>query len=377
MNGRLLATAVGIATVVAMGAVAAPTTKAVGWFKQHTVKKGESVTAIAKQYYGEIWKYVYIKTANRIVDESKVAPGTKLRIPDVIMHTVQSGDSYSKLSLKYFGNKEFFELILWANRKQSMEAMQPGDTVLIPHILKHPVKAGDRLDDIAETYYHDKAMAPLLKQWNHLKQTSLVGVQSVWLPLREGIVPKSAETPAPTPTPTSVSKSTTGKSAPSSKAQPTATPTAVPTAIPTPVIELKPEPTATPVAEKPKESITVSPAFVPPQQATQSFDISSMVLAKEHLREGKYASALEIMQQIAPQSFKTPSQKSDYYWQLLLCYVALGDKRRAVKALDAYLNVGEEDLASLRGQLSQLSPKLRVVIEALAAQRKSPKEKPN
>ena len=51
--------------------------------KYHTVEKGDSLSKIAKQYYGDMTKYPQIFEANKpmLSDPDKIYPGQVLRIP--------------------------------------------------------------------------------------------------------------------------------------------------------------------------------------------------------------------------------------------------------------------------------------------------------
>ena len=50
----------------------------------HEVKRGDTLSAIAREYYGNAGKYMKIYEANRdqLNDPDKIFPGQKLRIPD-------------------------------------------------------------------------------------------------------------------------------------------------------------------------------------------------------------------------------------------------------------------------------------------------------
>jgi nucleoid-associated protein YgaU len=50
----------------------------------HIVRKGENLSAIAQQYYGSSnqWRKIVTANAKTVKDPSKIAPGTKLIIPD-------------------------------------------------------------------------------------------------------------------------------------------------------------------------------------------------------------------------------------------------------------------------------------------------------
>ncbi|MEN8187945.1 MAG: peptidoglycan-binding protein LysM [Bacteroidota bacterium] len=53
--------------------------------KMHTVKSGESLSLIAKEYYGDPMKYTEIFEANKpmLSDPDKIYPGQVLRIPNL------------------------------------------------------------------------------------------------------------------------------------------------------------------------------------------------------------------------------------------------------------------------------------------------------
>lgn len=63
---------------------AAPAPAAPAAEKVHVVEKGDTLSAIAKKYYGKAGAYMKIFEANRdvLTDPDKIKPGQKLRIPD-------------------------------------------------------------------------------------------------------------------------------------------------------------------------------------------------------------------------------------------------------------------------------------------------------
>jgi nucleoid-associated protein YgaU len=52
--------------------------------KFHIVRQGETLSAIAQQYYGSPnnWRKILIRNEKAVKDANKIAPGTKLIIPD-------------------------------------------------------------------------------------------------------------------------------------------------------------------------------------------------------------------------------------------------------------------------------------------------------
>ena len=51
--------------------------------RMHTVERGDTLSKIAKQYYGDLSKYTEIFEANQpmLSNPDKIYPGQKLRIP--------------------------------------------------------------------------------------------------------------------------------------------------------------------------------------------------------------------------------------------------------------------------------------------------------
>jgi LysM repeat protein len=323
------------------------------WFKNRLVRKGESLSLIAKQTYRKPWKYVYIVAANQITDQTKVDPGTKLRLPDVLIHQVTKGETFAKIAQMYLSKAQFANLIIWANQVSANSVPKEGVQIIIPHILKHPIRAGQTLEDIAELYYQDRAMVANLKLWNKLNLTNpTTGIRTIWLPIREGILTTMASYKGRPATIENVIAASTKKPViVSATATPIPVQTAVPTLTPTPTSTATSTPTAIPTPDRQM------------QESHQVLDITSMPLVKQQIREARYKQALELMSKLNTESFKTSSQQADFHWQALLCYVAVGNQKNALKSLKDYLQTGEENLTSLKSRSEELSPKLRWLLE--------------
>jgi nucleoid-associated protein YgaU len=118
--------------------------------KTHVVASGETLSAIAKKYYGSEAKWEVIRKANPMVNPNNLKVGSKLRIPDGTSlaaapaggsgstgststggtatasntstgsgnstHTVSSGDTLAAIARKYYGSDKFWEKIYAANK---------------------------------------------------------------------------------------------------------------------------------------------------------------------------------------------------------------------------------------------------------------------
>ncbi len=141
-------------------------------FTEHVVEFGERMQTIAKQYYGSIDDWAVIAKANPGVDPQKLKPGMVLRIPvdktniqgkvlgvktrpgvirshtpsdsKVIEYMVQSGDSLSVISQRFYGSSRYARFIYESNRDilRSMDAISIGQVIKLP-----PLAEGERQSD--------------------------------------------------------------------------------------------------------------------------------------------------------------------------------------------------------------------------------------
>ncbi len=141
-------------------------------FTEHVVKFGERMQTIAKQYYGSIDDWAVIAKANPGVDPQKLKPGMVLRIPvdktniqgkvlgvetrpgvirshtasdsKVIEYMVQSGDSLSVISQRFYGSSRYARFIYESNRDilRSMDAISIGQVLKLPPLAEAEGQSG-------------------------------------------------------------------------------------------------------------------------------------------------------------------------------------------------------------------------------------------
>ncbi len=107
-------------------------------FVYYTVRKGDWLSKIAKQFYGDPMKFPDIFTANQdvLTDPNVIHPGQKLRIPAADAHfvnyTVKAGDSLSKIAHAFYGDPLKFPVILAINSDlQNEHLIVPGQILRI------------------------------------------------------------------------------------------------------------------------------------------------------------------------------------------------------------------------------------------------------
>jgi tetratricopeptide (TPR) repeat protein len=133
----------------------------------HTIRSGESISMLAQKYYGDLGKFQIIAEYNQLEDATKVRIGQEIKVPVVegipffaepeeiitpseeisepsvaevvpvkrfIIHTVQSGESLSKLALRYYGDYKKFPIIAQYNNLDENVGLKVGQKIKIPEI---------------------------------------------------------------------------------------------------------------------------------------------------------------------------------------------------------------------------------------------------
>ncbi len=119
----------------------------------HEVQKGESLSMIAQKYYGDYKKYDVIADYNDLKDATMVKPGQTIRIPnitgslqtlpatkmklegsDFVVHTIEPGQSISRLAQIYYGDYHKFHIIAQFNKMDDATQVKVGDKVKIPKV---------------------------------------------------------------------------------------------------------------------------------------------------------------------------------------------------------------------------------------------------
>ena len=123
----------------------------------HKIQKGESLSIIAKKYYGDYKKFDIIARYNNIQDATRVSPGQTIKIPSLagmakptipaskdkkatgfVWHTIEPGQSISKLAQIYYGDFKQFHLIARYNGMEDATRVKVGDKVKVPKVTGLP-----------------------------------------------------------------------------------------------------------------------------------------------------------------------------------------------------------------------------------------------
>ncbi|MBT8491136.1 MAG: LysM peptidoglycan-binding domain-containing protein [Deltaproteobacteria bacterium] len=140
----------------------------------HTVQPGESISRLADRYYGDHMKFHLIAEYNELEDATSVKVGKQIKIPVIegvpimadvkqihadskerlestpeeiiivnrfVTHTIQKGESLSRLAKRYYGDYKKFDLIAKFNNMEDIRDVQVGKEIKIPEVKGVPFLA--------------------------------------------------------------------------------------------------------------------------------------------------------------------------------------------------------------------------------------------
>ena len=169
-----------------------PTSTAKSRTFAYTVQSGDSFSKIAQKYYGNTWQYIYITTYNGLSSKHKLEVGQLLKLPDIQYHKIKRGDTYAKLAKHYFGDAQLYSMVTWANERSAKQPLQVGEILNIPFILKHQVGKGEDLKTISKKYYGSDSIENRLRVWNRLSVYRELQLGStILIPIRDPLRPVS------------------------------------------------------------------------------------------------------------------------------------------------------------------------------------------
>lgn len=135
----------------------------------HKVKTGDTPEGLAKFYYGDEKKALYIINVNKLDAKKSLTPGKTLLVPFVTVHTVKKKGSFKDLASRYLKDPKKAGALAALNGMDVKEVLKPGLVVKVPFEIFYRAGAGDTLASIAEKFLGDQKEAVFLRDYNRLR----------------------------------------------------------------------------------------------------------------------------------------------------------------------------------------------------------------
>jgi LysM repeat protein len=179
-TARSLAGHLGTAlAVTALVLLIAPGARAV----RYRPKPDETLAQIARVHYGSSKKMIYLMPTNRITDPAQVSKRKRLWIPTVWRYRIKRGDSLTRLARKYLKDASRAEFLMWLNRIQDPKDLEVGRLITMPFLIRHRVQEGQNMVDLAKRYYFRAKPAGLLRKFNQKRTNALKPGEIILIPI--------------------------------------------------------------------------------------------------------------------------------------------------------------------------------------------------
>lgn len=100
-------------------------------FTRYTVVAGDTLSALASRFYGDAELDWLIARASGVADPNVINPGQRLIIPDITRYTVVAGDTLSALARRFYGDTAFYPLIATVNGIADPAVIDVGQVLVI------------------------------------------------------------------------------------------------------------------------------------------------------------------------------------------------------------------------------------------------------
>ena len=136
----------------------------------HTLQPNETISTLADKYYGDYRKFHLIAEYNELEDATKVTVGQKIKIPVLEGMPIM----VDRAAIKTDSGK-------------TPESM-PGELITVKRYVTHSVQPGETLSKLAQMYYGDLMQYPIIAKFNNLEDGVPVRVgQELKIPEVEGL----------------------------------------------------------------------------------------------------------------------------------------------------------------------------------------------
>ena len=138
---------------------------------KYQVEAGDTLWALADRFYGDGRLNPVIAVINHLANPDHIVVGQELEIPYVTFrYQVQPGDTKKKLALKFYNDVTISEVYEIPNGAAQRDLIV-GEWLLIPDLANvghHTVVAGETLEVVAQRWYGDEQLWPIIAIANHL-----------------------------------------------------------------------------------------------------------------------------------------------------------------------------------------------------------------
>jgi LysM repeat protein len=163
----------------------------------YTAQAGDTVEAIAADYYGNRALSIFITEANGLKG-GKLKAGQRIKIPTAFHYRLRRGDTLEALSQRFLEDRRRVPYLAQINSIHPTDRLQQGQDLIIPFHHVHHAVAPESLQSVARLYYGDPQKGKLLADYNFRSSPMLAKNDKVIVPIWAVRVRSVRLTSAPT-----------------------------------------------------------------------------------------------------------------------------------------------------------------------------------
>ncbi|WP_229745919.1 LysM peptidoglycan-binding domain-containing protein [Rhodococcoides trifolii] len=143
----------------------------------------DTLAALADRFYGDAGLYPVIAIANTLANPDVITVGQELLIPYVTYrHRVAPGDTMSALAQRFYGDASLYPVVASANHVADPNRIDVGTWLLVPELADvghHTVTPGETLGELATRWYGEPSLYPVIAVANRLPDPDRIETGSV------------------------------------------------------------------------------------------------------------------------------------------------------------------------------------------------------
>jgi LysM repeat protein len=122
---------------------------------KHSVRPGESLAVIAKNFYGDPALFEIVALYNGIRDPSKLGVGSRISLPYSDAVVIKRGQSLSLISSKYLSDPLLYPVLAEINGLSDPTNVPAGTMIRIPVMISYRLQKGESISTVADRFYGD------------------------------------------------------------------------------------------------------------------------------------------------------------------------------------------------------------------------------
>ncbi|MCK5795803.1 MAG: LysM peptidoglycan-binding domain-containing protein [Deltaproteobacteria bacterium] len=136
----------------------------------HRVHINETLSSIARDYYGDAHKAPFLARVNGLASHAKLDVASRLRIPSSWIYVARRRTSLRALAKRFLGDsRRYLALQVFNPKFRRKTRVRRNARVIMPFSVTHTVSTEDTFLKLARVYYRDDKRAKLIARYNFLK----------------------------------------------------------------------------------------------------------------------------------------------------------------------------------------------------------------